>query len=81
MYLRLHLRFLLGLRPSPLVLPSLLSHAVETWSPPSETYFGLLRVMAMPKSSWDTKPDLFTDSSMLLVEVGGIEPPSNMPSL
>ena len=33
----------------------------------------------MPKSSWDTKPDLFTDSSMLLVEVGGIEPPSNMP--
>ena len=34
MYLRLHLRFLLGLRPSPLVLPSLLSHPVETMAGP-----------------------------------------------
>ncbi len=35
MYLRLHLRILLGLRPSPLVLPSLLSHPVETMAGPS----------------------------------------------
>jgi len=32
---------LLGLRPSPGVLPSLLSHAVETNSSPSETHFVL----------------------------------------
>jgi hypothetical protein len=30
MYLRLHLRFLLDLQSSPTVLPSLLSHPVET---------------------------------------------------
>jgi hypothetical protein len=34
MYLRLHLRVLLGLRPSPIVLPSLLSHPVETMAGP-----------------------------------------------
>ena len=30
----LHLRFLLDLQSSPTVLPSLLAHAVEAWSPP-----------------------------------------------
>jgi len=32
---RLRLVFLLGLRPSPIVLPSLLSHPVETMAGPS----------------------------------------------
>ena len=34
MYLRLHLRVLLDLESSPTQLPSLLSHAVETWCRP-----------------------------------------------
>ena len=38
---RLHLLNLLDLRSSPTVLPSPLSHAVETWSSPSETHFVL----------------------------------------
>ena len=36
MYLRLHLRVLLDLRSSPTVLPSLLSHPVETMTGPSK---------------------------------------------
>ena len=39
-----------------------------------KTHFGLLRVMTMSKSSWDTKPDLFTDSSMLYGGLGGYRP-------
>jgi len=38
MYLRLHLRFLLDLRSSPTVLPSLLSRHVETVSGPSKAH-------------------------------------------
>jgi hypothetical protein len=38
MYLRLHLRVLLDLQSSPTVLPSPLSHPVETMSGPSEAY-------------------------------------------
>jgi len=81
MYLLLHLRYLLDLRSSPTVLPSLLSYPVETMAGPSETYFGLLKVMTMSKSFRDTKPDLFTDSSMLLVDQVGVEPTSEIPSL
>ena len=38
----LHLRILLGLRPSPLVLPCSLSHAVETWSSPQKILVKIL---------------------------------------
>ncbi len=40
-YYRLRLWFLLDLQSSPTVLPSLLSHAVETRSSPSETHYSL----------------------------------------
>ena len=77
----LHLLDLLDLQSSPTVLPSLLSRHVEANTGPSETYFGLLKVMTMSKSFRDTKPDLFTDSSMLLVDQVGVEPTSEIPSL
>jgi hypothetical protein len=47
MYLRLHLRVLLDLQSSPTVLPSLLSHPVETMAGPSETYYGVFGVVKL----------------------------------
>ena len=43
----------------------------KPWQAHYKTHFGLLRVIAMLKSSWDTKPNLFTDSSMLYGGPGG----------
>ena len=79
----LHLLDLLDLQSSPTVLPSLLSNPVETNAGPSETYFGVLSVVKLSLTARDAKPDLMTmsDSSMLLVDLGGVEPPSKIPSL
>ena len=41
MYLRLHLRVLLGLRPSPIVLPSLTICPIDYQSTPTQIHFSI----------------------------------------
>ena len=59
MYLRLHLRFLLGLRPSPLVLPSLLSHPVETMAGPSKENSNPFTVASIAGYAVDASTQIF----------------------
>jgi hypothetical protein len=83
MYLRLHLRILLGLRPSPIVLPSLLSHPVETMAGPSEKH--LCFVNPLLGTQLNLLKQLGHNAvyfiNILLVDLAGVEPASRMPSL
>jgi hypothetical protein len=66
---RLRLLDLLHLRRSPDVLPSLLSHPVETMSGPSKAH------------CTDISNGLCGTINVLLVDQAGVEPASRMPSL
>ena len=76
LYLLLHLRDLLDLQSSPTVLPLSLSHHVETGRPHqkhTKSYVSDIIPIISRGPSW-----FF---NMLMVEPGGIEPPSTAPSL
>jgi len=74
--------YLLDLRSSPTVLPSPLSHAVETRSPPSKAHYNANKSESYQVArSTNTFRRRSRTCSVLLVEEVGIEPTSNMPSL
>jgi len=78
MYLLLHLLYLHLTWPH--VLTFILSHPVETNVRPIKNTFWCIKYAGYAyRSDWDTKPDLFTDSNMLLVDLAGVEPASRAP--
>lgn len=83
MYQRLLLLYLLDLRSSPTVLPSLLSHPVETMAGPSEKHLCL--VNPLPGTQLNLIKHVGHSAvyfiNILLVDLAGVEPASRMPSL
>ena len=62
------------------MLTFILSHPVETNVRPIKNTFWCIKYAGYAyRSDWDTKPDLFTDSNMLLVDLAGVEPASRAP--
>ena len=83
MYLRLHLRVLLDLQSSPTVLPSLLSHPVETMAGPSEKHLCLVNPLLITQLNLlkQLGHNAVYFINILLVDLAGVEPASRMPSL
>lgn len=76
---RLRLLYLLDLRSSPTVLPSLISTAVETMASPSKAN-SPLRVVSV-SYPFQVSLNGRGRTYLLLVEMAGVEPASSSPSL